>query len=157
MEIILDIIDSTVEGQGIGKNEGRVYFIEGAVPGDRICVKNIHENLAVGDELELSGPYGQFFVRRSDTQDVIFIAGGSGLSSPQSMILDLLAEIDTNSNHDFADILNSFLYFGSSVFQFVGTIGLLIFIWVMYFTKPSRERIKARIWLCCKCHAQIQQ
>lgn len=34
----------------------------------------------------------------------------------RSMILDLLAEIDTNSNHDFADILNSFLYFGSSVF-----------------------------------------
>lgn len=63
----------------------------------------------------------------------------------RSMILDLLAEIDTNSNHDFADILNSFLYFGSSVFQFVGTIGLLIFIWVMYFTKPSRERIKARM------------
>lgn len=63
----------------------------------------------------------------------------------RSMILDLLAEIDTNSNHDFADILNSFLYFGSSIFQFVGTIGLLIFIWVMYFTKPSRERIKARM------------
>lgn len=46
----------------------------------------------------------------------------------RTIILDLLAEIDTNSNHDFADILNSFLYFGSSVFQFVGTIGLLIFI-----------------------------
>lgn len=63
----------------------------------------------------------------------------------RSMILDLLADIDTNSNHDFADILNSFLYFGSSFFQFVGIIGLLIFIWVMYFTKPSRERIKARM------------
>lgn len=63
----------------------------------------------------------------------------------RSMILDLLAETDTNSNYNFADILNSFLYFGSSFFQFIGIIGLLIFIWVMYFTKPSRERIKARM------------
>lgn len=54
----------------------------------------LHERLAVGDELALSGPYGQFFVRTSDDQDVIFIAGGSGLSSPQSMVLDLLENGD---------------------------------------------------------------
>ncbi|MFD1243760.1 NADH:ubiquinone reductase (Na(+)-transporting) subunit F [Paralysiella testudinis] len=50
----------------------------------------LHEQLQVGDVLDLSGPYGQFFVRKSDSQDVIFIAGGSGLSSPEAMILDLL-------------------------------------------------------------------
>lgn len=50
----------------------------------------LHEQLQVGDTLELSGPYGQFFVRKSDEQGAIFIAGGSGLSSPQSMILDML-------------------------------------------------------------------
>lgn len=50
----------------------------------------LHERLEVGQRLELSGPYGQFFVRKSDPKDVIFIAGGSGLSSPESMILDLL-------------------------------------------------------------------
>jgi len=54
----------------------------------------IHQRLKVGDTLELSGPYGQFFVRKSDPQDVLFIAGGSGLSSPESMILDLLEEGD---------------------------------------------------------------
>lgn len=52
----------------------------------------LHEQLEVGQRLELSGPYGQFFVRKSDPKDVIFIAGGSGLSSPESMILDLLAD-----------------------------------------------------------------
>lgn len=52
----------------------------------------LHESLEVGQQLELSGPYGQFFVRKSDPKDVIFIAGGSGLSSPESMILDLLAD-----------------------------------------------------------------
>lgn len=50
----------------------------------------IHHQLKVGDALGLSGPYGQFFVRGSQPGDLIFIAGGSGLSSPQSMILDLL-------------------------------------------------------------------
>jgi len=54
----------------------------------------IHHQLEVGDCLDLSGPYGQFFVRKSDLQDVLFIAGGSGLSSPESMILDLLESGD---------------------------------------------------------------
>lgn len=55
----------------------------------------IHQQLKVGDRLKLSGPYGQFFVRSSQPGDLIFIAGGSGLSSPQSMILDLLEQGDS--------------------------------------------------------------
>lgn len=51
----------------------------------------LHERLQVGDRLRLTGPYGRFFVRRSGNVPVIFMAGGSGLSSPRSMILDLLA------------------------------------------------------------------
>lgn len=54
----------------------------------------IHQQLKEGDTLNLSGPYGQFFVRSSQPGDLIFIAGGSGLSSPQSMILDLLEQQD---------------------------------------------------------------
>ncbi|WP_322044551.1 phenol 2-monooxygenase domain-containing protein [Paraburkholderia sp. J67] len=52
----------------------------------------LHEDLKVGDTLRFSGPYGRFFVRRSDPQPIILIAGGSGLSSPRSMLLDLLAQ-----------------------------------------------------------------
>ena len=54
----------------------------------------IHQGLQVGDEVAVAGPYGQFFVRDSQAGDLIFIAGGSGLSSPQSMILDLLQRGD---------------------------------------------------------------
>ncbi len=50
----------------------------------------LHNDLNVGDALEASGPFGRFFVRKSRTTPVMFIAGGSGLSSPKSMILDLL-------------------------------------------------------------------
>lgn len=51
--------------------------------------KWIHEELRVGDELKFSGPYGRFFVRESAPEPMIFLAGGSGLSSPKSMIMDL--------------------------------------------------------------------
>ena len=50
----------------------------------------IHDTLKVGDTIELTGPLGHFFVRRSDPQPIILLAGGSGLSSPRSMLLDLL-------------------------------------------------------------------
>lgn len=52
----------------------------------------LHEQAKVGDHLSASGPFGRFFVRKSATRQAIFLAGGSGLSSPKSMVLDLLAE-----------------------------------------------------------------
>ncbi|WP_198971476.1 NADH:ubiquinone reductase (Na(+)-transporting) subunit F [Xylophilus sp. ASV27] len=51
----------------------------------------LHEQLQEGARLRLAGPYGRFFVRRSAGLPMLFMAGGSGLSSPRSMILDLLA------------------------------------------------------------------
>ena len=52
----------------------------------------IHTQLSEGDTIGLSGPYGQFFVRTSRPGPTLFLAGGSGLSSPKSMILDLLED-----------------------------------------------------------------
>ncbi len=54
----------------------------------------VHNELKVGDELRFSGPYGRFFIRKSAPQPFIFLAGGSGLSSPKSMVLDLLEKND---------------------------------------------------------------
>lgn len=52
----------------------------------------VHQTLREGDPVRLAGPYGRFFVRKSHEAPLLFMAGGSGLSSPRSMILDLLAE-----------------------------------------------------------------
>ena len=68
-----------------------VEFNVRIVPGGE-ATTYIHEQLQVGDELNFSGPYGRFFVKKSANVPVIFMAGGSGLSSPRSMILDLLEE-----------------------------------------------------------------
>lgn len=52
----------------------------------------LHEQLQEGARLRLAGPYGRFFVRRSARLPLLFLAGGSGLSSPRSMIHALLKE-----------------------------------------------------------------
>ncbi|MEZ5840568.1 MAG: 2Fe-2S iron-sulfur cluster binding domain-containing protein [Hyphomicrobiales bacterium] len=51
----------------------------------------LHDHLKIGDRLSLTGPFGRFFVRRSRGGPLIFLAGGTGVSSPRAMILDLLA------------------------------------------------------------------
>lgn len=57
----------------------------------------LHDQLKLGDSLRFTGPMGRFFVRASDAKPLIFMAGGSGLSSPRSMILDRLAQGDDRS------------------------------------------------------------
>jgi phenol hydroxylase P5 protein len=61
------------------------------VPGGQVTTW-LHEKLEVGEKLKLTGPYGRFFVKKSANLPLIFMAGGSGLSSPKSMIEDLLTE-----------------------------------------------------------------
>lgn len=82
---------------------GRPFSIAGAPSGSRKAIElnvrivpggpgttYLHEKLKVGDPVTISGPYGRFFVRKSAGVPIVFMAGGSGLSSPRSMMLDLL-------------------------------------------------------------------
>jgi phenol hydroxylase P5 protein len=55
----------------------------------------IHNELKLGDKITVSGPYGRFFVHKSADMPSLFMAGGSGLSSPRSMLIDLLEEGST--------------------------------------------------------------
>ncbi|WP_028471145.1 NADH:ubiquinone reductase (Na(+)-transporting) subunit F [Neptunomonas japonica] len=77
----------------------------------------LHEVLELGDTLDISGPYGQFFVRKSDQQGAIFIAGGSGLSSPQSMILDMLEAGDTRQIYLFQGARNVGELYNRGIFE----------------------------------------
>jgi phenol hydroxylase P5 protein len=61
------------------------------VPGG-VATSYIHDRLKLGDKLSLSGPNGRFLVRKSRGGPLLFLAGGTGVSSPRSMILDLLEE-----------------------------------------------------------------
>lgn len=81
------IANSPEEIARTGELEINVRIIEGGAG-----TAYLHQELKVGDALTISGPYGRFFVRTSEQAPIIFMAGGSGLSSPRSMILDLLAQ-----------------------------------------------------------------
>jgi phenol hydroxylase P5 protein len=52
----------------------------------------IHKELKAGDKIRWTGPYGRFYVHKSADLPSLFMAGGSGLSSPRSMLRDLLDE-----------------------------------------------------------------
>jgi phenol hydroxylase P5 protein len=52
----------------------------------------VHERLTRGERVRFSGPYGRFIVRKSRGGPLLFLAGGTGVSSPRAMILDLLEE-----------------------------------------------------------------
>ncbi len=50
----------------------------------------IHDRLKLGDRVSFSGPSGRFLVRKSRGGPLLFLAGGTGVSSPRAMILDLI-------------------------------------------------------------------
>lgn len=52
----------------------------------------VHDTLKGGDRVRFSGPYGRFVVRKSRGGPLLFLAGGTGVSSPRAMIRDLLEE-----------------------------------------------------------------
>ncbi|MCX8057983.1 MAG: 2Fe-2S iron-sulfur cluster binding domain-containing protein [Spirochaetes bacterium] len=54
-----------------------------------ICTTYIHKYLKVGDKLTINGPYGEFYLRETDS-DIVFIAGGSGMAPIKSIILDMI-------------------------------------------------------------------
>ncbi len=70
---------------------GEVELNVRSVPGGQ-GTAYVHDTLQVGERIGISGPYGRFFVKKSARTPVLLMAGGSGLSSPRSMILDLLEE-----------------------------------------------------------------
>jgi phenol hydroxylase P5 protein len=81
------IANSPTQVQASGEIELNVRIVSGGVG-----TTWLHQQLQVGDALQLSGPYGRFLVRKSAQLPLIFMAGGSGLSSPRAMLHDLLEE-----------------------------------------------------------------
>ena len=60
-ELILDIVDISSEGMGVGKYEGFTFFVDGCTFGDKIKMKivNIKKNFALGETIEIleKSPY----------------------------------------------------------------------------------------------------
>lgn len=65
----------------------RLQLIIRLVP-EGMCSTWVHHHLKVGDEVYLTGPYGDFFLRDTEA-DVLFVAGGSGKAPIKSMLENL--------------------------------------------------------------------
>jgi Na+-transporting NADH:ubiquinone oxidoreductase subunit F len=59
---------------------------EGTPPGQ---VSSYIFNLKPGDEVTISGPYGEFFIQESDSE-MVYIGGGAGMAPLRSHIFELL-------------------------------------------------------------------
>jgi len=63
----------------LANDEGVWEFIVRRVPGGR-ATSLLFDELAVGDEVELDGPYGLAWLRTDNDRDIVCVAGGSGLA-----------------------------------------------------------------------------
>jgi len=66
------------------------------VPGG-IATTYVHNYLKEGDNLEVIGPFGEFYMRDTDA-DMICVAGGSGMAPIKSIVLDMYERGITNRN-----------------------------------------------------------
>jgi len=53
------------------------------------CTTYVHQKMKVGDDLTIVGPWGSTYLRDSE-RDILFIAGGSGMSPVRSILLDMV-------------------------------------------------------------------
>lgn len=80
------------------------------VPGG-ICTTYMHTRLKEGDEVTLSGPYGDFYLR-DGADELVFIAGGSGLAPIKSLVYDILEKkLDKKMTFFFGAVTGKDLYY----------------------------------------------
>ncbi len=58
---------------------------------DGIMTTYIHDYLKEGDEISFTGPYGDFYLRDTNT-DMIFVAGGSGMAPFKAILEELVVK-----------------------------------------------------------------
>lgn len=76
-----------------------------------ICTTYVHTQLNKGDDVTISGPYGDFYLR-GDCKELTMIAGGSGLAPIKAIILDVLEkELDLEMTFFFGAVTKRDLYY----------------------------------------------
>ena len=70
---------------------------EGLPPGQ---MSSFIFNLKKGDEVTISGPFGEFFAKKTDAE-MVFIGGGAGMAPMRSHIFDQLERLNTKRKISF--------------------------------------------------------
>ena len=94
----------------IPSDRNSLELIVRLVPGG-MCTTYMHFHLKEGEDVTISGPYGDFYLR-DDAKQLIFIAGGSGLAPIKSMVLDILEKgLDKEMFFFFGAVTRKDLYY----------------------------------------------
>lgn len=72
----------------VPSDDKAVDLIIRRVPGG-LCTTYMHDYVKVGDKIRVTGPYGDFYMR-DDSDEYIFMAGGSGMAPIKSIIMDIV-------------------------------------------------------------------
>lgn len=83
-----EVVSRAYSISSLPSEKGVLELIVRLVPGG-VCSTFLHKHVKEGDELTLSGPFGDFYLREG-ADELLFIAGGSGLAPIKSMVLDIL-------------------------------------------------------------------
>ena len=65
----------------------RLTLLFGRVP-EGVTTSYVFDRLSVGDQVKVNGPFGEFFLRES-RDDIILVAGGSGMAPIRGMLMDM--------------------------------------------------------------------
>ncbi len=75
-----------------------------------ICTTYVHKFLKEGDNLTITGPYGDFYLRDTD-REIVFVAGGSGMAPVKSILLDMKDRgIDRKMTYFFGAVMEKDLF-----------------------------------------------
>ncbi len=82
-------------GSGEGEGASELEFMIKLYPGGHFSGLLDGEHLKVGDELEVTGPYGVFTLRDSSPRRLVFIGGGAGMAPVLSLLRSLAEQGST--------------------------------------------------------------
>lgn len=78
---------------------------------DGVCTTYLHDVVEAGEQVTLRGPFGDFYLRQG-ADELIFIAGGSGLAPIKALVFDILEnKLDKQMTFFFGAVSSKDLYY----------------------------------------------
>lgn len=107
---ITEVVSRAYSISSLPSEKGIIELIIRLVPGG-VCTTFLHEHVQEGDEITFAGPFGEFYLHEGG-DELIFIAGGSGLAPIRSLILDILEKnLDKQMRFFFGAVSKRDLYY----------------------------------------------